>query len=403
MGSGLSWLDTSREEQRQMAELLRIFSDTESRDEIGIGQVRDAFSDLLFPGTSTLHTRAKYLLIVPWCYREAEERGLRGSALAARVEKCERRVIKTLKDAGEVDGLIGRVAGVAVKTLPSTIYWGALGQYRIRLGEETSGGPELPGVEAEELAERAAGDWAPSLPPVPTGFPQQLDVGLELTADEAAWLRERMLLGAPDSLLAHFLDDDNRPYDDSWAPWVDPAAATAPLELAQLLGHAELFSLTIHGAALLYNLLIAEHYERAGHSTIEEPIRYYREAITDWWDVVAAEGRMASWDRSAMWEVVISRNPRIAGNVRMRAFVDLWLNAVVDGTARDAADDDGLRRLVEDRERSVKRTQSRLGENRLLRTWSGGSGTRRLTYRWAQVRRLLLDVHNGLESSDAAP
>ncbi|MFE9182741.1 DUF6361 family protein [Micromonospora haikouensis] len=63
MTSRLSWLDTSREDQQRMRELLKLFSDTESRDELGIGQVRDAFSDLLFPGTSVLQNRARYLLI----------------------------------------------------------------------------------------------------------------------------------------------------------------------------------------------------------------------------------------------------------------------------------------------------------------------------------------------------
>lgn len=57
MGSQLSWLDSSRAEQQRMRELLNMFSEQESRDELGIGQVRDAFGDLLFPGTSTLHTR----------------------------------------------------------------------------------------------------------------------------------------------------------------------------------------------------------------------------------------------------------------------------------------------------------------------------------------------------------
>lgn len=56
------------------SELLRLFSDQESRDELGIGQVRDAIGDRLFPGTSTLHTRARYLVIVPWCYEAAARR-----------------------------------------------------------------------------------------------------------------------------------------------------------------------------------------------------------------------------------------------------------------------------------------------------------------------------------------
>jgi hypothetical protein len=63
MVSGLAWLDSSRADQQRMRELLKMFSEQESRDELGIGQVRDAFSELLFPGTSVLHTRARYLLI----------------------------------------------------------------------------------------------------------------------------------------------------------------------------------------------------------------------------------------------------------------------------------------------------------------------------------------------------
>src|ERR1700732_3575593 len=52
--------DFSREDQRRMREIVNLFTQSESRDELGIGQVRDAFSDSLFPGTSTLHTRARY-------------------------------------------------------------------------------------------------------------------------------------------------------------------------------------------------------------------------------------------------------------------------------------------------------------------------------------------------------
>lgn len=50
MPSTIAWLDLSREEQRRMREVINLFSQTESRDELGIGQVRDSFSDQLFRG-----------------------------------------------------------------------------------------------------------------------------------------------------------------------------------------------------------------------------------------------------------------------------------------------------------------------------------------------------------------
>jgi len=210
-----------------MRELLGLFAETESRDELGIGQVRDAFSDLLFPGTSTLHTRARYLLIVPWCYQEAERRGLRGAALTRRVEHNERRVIASLQSSGQVDGLIGRVAGVAVKTLPSAIYWSALAQYRIRMSNDPGAAQSLHVTEADELADRIIGDWAPTLPFAPDGFPGVVNRGLELSSDEAAFLREKMRLGAEGSLLVHFIEEGRCPLSDSQAPWLDPAASHA--------------------------------------------------------------------------------------------------------------------------------------------------------------------------------
>ena len=62
----IAWLDTSSDEQRRVRELIALFAQSESRDELGIGQVRDAFSEMLFPGTSVIQTRARYFLFVPW-------------------------------------------------------------------------------------------------------------------------------------------------------------------------------------------------------------------------------------------------------------------------------------------------------------------------------------------------
>ena len=129
MPSAIAWLDASREDQRRMREIVNIFAQSESRDELGIGQVRDALSDSLFPGTSTLHTRARYLLFVPWCFVAAAAKGGTAARGERRVEDNERALIAGLTDLGATDGLIGRLAGVAVKTLPSALYWGALRQY----------------------------------------------------------------------------------------------------------------------------------------------------------------------------------------------------------------------------------------------------------------------------------
>ena len=40
--------------------------------DIGIGVVRDAVSDLLFPGLSTVRTWFRYFLSAPWVYQRLE-------------------------------------------------------------------------------------------------------------------------------------------------------------------------------------------------------------------------------------------------------------------------------------------------------------------------------------------
>lgn len=52
-------------------DVINLLSEQGAVDELGIGIVRDAFANYFFPGTSTIQTRAKYFLIVPYILKEA--------------------------------------------------------------------------------------------------------------------------------------------------------------------------------------------------------------------------------------------------------------------------------------------------------------------------------------------
>jgi len=68
--SFLSWLDFSEAERRKMIEIVTLFNERDTRDELGLAIIRDGFADLFFPGTTTLQTRARYFFFVPWLYRQ---------------------------------------------------------------------------------------------------------------------------------------------------------------------------------------------------------------------------------------------------------------------------------------------------------------------------------------------
>lgn len=56
----IGWVDFSKTERDKVVSILRLLGTQTALDELGIGTVRDAFSDMFFPGISTLQTRAKY-------------------------------------------------------------------------------------------------------------------------------------------------------------------------------------------------------------------------------------------------------------------------------------------------------------------------------------------------------
>ncbi len=57
--SAFVWLDYSERERRKMLDVVDLFGEHDTRDELGIGSVRDAFADMLFPGTGTIMTRVR--------------------------------------------------------------------------------------------------------------------------------------------------------------------------------------------------------------------------------------------------------------------------------------------------------------------------------------------------------
>lgn len=56
----LGWIDFSKNERSKILSILDLLREKGVLDELGIASIRDAYSDLFFPGTSTIQTRAKY-------------------------------------------------------------------------------------------------------------------------------------------------------------------------------------------------------------------------------------------------------------------------------------------------------------------------------------------------------
>src|SRR6478672_784293 len=129
--TSFTWLDYSEHERRQVMEVIDLFGEDETRDELGLGTIRDPLADLLFPGTSTIQTRARYFLFVPWVYQELERKRTRSTEFDDRLRRVQGKLRDALLAGGEESGVIGYRAGLHVQRLPSSVYWVGLRRWGI--------------------------------------------------------------------------------------------------------------------------------------------------------------------------------------------------------------------------------------------------------------------------------
>lgn len=212
---------------------------------------------------------------------------------------------------------------------------------------------------------------------------------MHLEKAEAEFLRDQMLQRAPGSLLAYLVDQDAYGGDFDFA-WEHPALVDAPRVLRDDIQHAQCFSLTMHGAALLYNLMLAEALP------MEEKVDEYRARLMSWAAVIREDRvSLRAWDRGAFWRTTLRLNPRIA--TPSRQFAEEWICRVLDANDPYALIDDAhARQSIERRELSLKRNRARLTHREHLERWSGTSGANAIDYRYAITQRIVRDVMEGL-------
>ena len=163
---------------------MAFFDQPESRDELGLGTIRDSIADILFPGTSTIQTRLQYMLFVPWIFKGIENGATDGNAdkLVSDARVLELHLTEALEAGGESTGIIGRVARAKLQRLPSSIYWVGLEQWGIRRfhGSIESYFRSIPGqrrsmssrrkLDEFERVDRDVHNWHPGLPAPPRSF-----------------------------------------------------------------------------------------------------------------------------------------------------------------------------------------------------------------------------------------
>jgi hypothetical protein len=404
--STFAWLDHSEEQRRQILDVLDLFREKGTVDELGLGTIRDAFVNMLFPGTSTIQTRARYFLFVPWIYLRLERQRVPSAEIARRARRQEIDLIERLLASGESDGVIGRLARATLQRLPSNIYWSGLRHLGICqfAGSQDTYHQSLDRFyrisknavrnDDGDIVARFATNWHASIPEAPENFPEEPK--LALTKDEAVYLRERIVHRAPGTLFDHLVTRTKAREGESVNfPWIHPRFSEFSDRIQNQLNHARNFSEIMYGAILLYNLRLAELTKSAARE--EE----YRSDLEGWTGEIAQRiSDFETWNRTAFWNTVTSEGARISPLTR--AFVERWWDLVLaNRTGAGVTDDKIARNLIAVRERQLKGPLARVDNARARELWGGASGTIRLAYGWSNAERIARDILEASEASHA--
>lgn len=375
--------------------VLALFQERESRDELGLGAIRDSFSDALFPGTSTLQTRIRYMLFIPWVYRALEEKRICPPKFAAKARQSELALIDPLLANSDHDGVFGRIASKTLQRLPSSVYWYGLETWGIRkikcsqyqyhrYVDQVYNARDVSRhrIEKDDNPESETQTWHPRLPDPPAGFPN--DIGFELEPEEAKFLQDRLVQSQKDSLLT-YLALHCQPVYCAYI-WEHPELNSFPAEHGKLVRYAEFFSTLMQGGAYLYNMMLAEL------AKLDELKKEHQKNLKEWQERILNIPK-SNQSLDDLWVLTSGRGHNITK--RTKDFVSLW-HQRVEATGGDVGNDSECRKLIKTRERLLKGVRSRFSNPRARDQWTGYAGVNRMTFRWPNVRTLLADLYTGL-------
>lgn len=401
----LGWIDFSKTERNKVLGILDLLQEPGTLDELGIAPIRDGFSDIFFPGTSTIQTRAKYFFIIPYILKDLERsREANPNALRSLLDALERSCGEEMLAAnGAEQGIIGARSlqhGRWVKRPPSEIYWNGLRQYRIFLGKGSlteylrhAAAQKIRRFEGKALGNRNDNDeekecddkdagiggglrfW--NIPTYSANWKEQLQ--LRLSPREAAFLKGQMIERYPDSLLAYILKENMQDLlrCESFAE-LSVYLNRFPPQIRRDYGMALDFSRFLFLLRVVYNILVSGGKNEAANSAyaLLRP-RLAAEAHVDLDAIITRLG--------------------IGANLPLCRFLHSTKEQILRG------DYEGLCRCIRDREIFLKgsgRAKTANAGKFDPKIWYGGTYP---DYRFSNAKVILQDIFEGEVAEHAEP
>ena len=404
----LGWVDYSRQERETIKELLEILKDSSSVDELGVGIVRDSISDLLYPGTSVLHTRAKYYILVPALFKKAMRSGLTTVGEVRRsIDKDQYDIAQKLRKVPDEKpaGIIGGRSDKDVKMKPSRIYWNSMRtigilnnpalSYDDACSAVASFNRKRQNIELKKETDEDGGDALDALQGAFTLFrapckqtieDYMSNPTLDLTKDEAIYLKDQFLYMPvmKDTLMKYCLENEESFEGVVLGEVTErPELPKMSSELKRRLMLAQEFSNFIYGAYIVYNLVFMGN---GGDNATIDVREDFESRYKEW-----KESNQGLPHREEILSLVSGHEYYKAS---LRAFLIDFEKAVNENNTDECSDRE--KTLVRERELTCKKAKAKIGRDYHYAKIQ----TAPMNFRHWTAQRIISDILKGLKKDN---
>ena len=293
----LGWIDFSKTERSKILSVLDLLSQDGTLDELGIAPIRDGFSNLFFPGTSTIQTRAKYFFIVPYALKELElNNETNPNKILKALDEMERQCGELfLEQNSNEDGVIGKrslQSSKWVKRSPADIYWAGLRKYGIFTGGSMSLteyvrafcviknqkttlrnlGNRNDTAEENETDDKNAGDrFIMQFWKMPLYNEYWLEnLSMKLTKSEGEFLKDQIIHNCPNTMISYILKNDmTEILDCQYFSDLGTVMPEFPKYIQESYSLALAFSDFMYVIRTLYNIIVSDGYNQFANEEFE--------------------------------------------------------------------------------------------------------------------------------------
>lgn len=394
MSAGFGWIDFSDEQRDRVNAVIDMLSAGGTVDELGVGTVRDAFADWLFPGVSTIQTRPKYFIILTEIFLNYVKKYIHNEKLPeleTYLISEENRIMNVLAKNHqylEGNGVIGISVAKEngeVARKPSSIYWNGMRVHGL-IDTLLSRNEYIRAHDLSEYAdeEEMEDNFEHSFGLKGHHFNAIHDeMTMNLTKEEANFLRDHFkdtyhIDKLEHNLLTELLKDKTRETIILNASNFKEAAEVLlelkdlPQETKAILRMALDFDFLFHGAHVRYNMLL---HKKAG-------VKNYQ----DNWDNWLKELEETRWNIEQLDFNIIFSDVARRVDSRTQRFMKTWQEEILKQPVNEQALDELVYRQEINKKGAKAKLMLKDGE---FDSWVGIKG---LEYRFNIVKTIITDL-----------